>query len=132
MRLSSTLAAVGFAALALAPRPAHAQEKLAFDTIVRSPYGGADKAEQRVIYDANEYRAFFHGTPPTKPAVKWGQEVVLALSMGARPTSGYSIEVKRILRGTGTVLSHDAFVEYVEQDPAPSAMVLQVITQPLH
>lgn len=126
------LAALGLVAVALAPSTARAQEKLAFDTIVSSAFGGADKAEQRTIWDVNEYRAFFHGTPPSTPVVKWGEEVVIALSLGARPTSGHSIEVTRILHGVGLGLSHHAFVEYVERAPKPTDVVLSVVTQPLH
>lgn len=97
-----------------------------FRTVVQSSFGGRSHAKHEVLQDLASYRAFFNGHAPV--FVDFSRDDVLALSLGARPTGGYAIEVVKI-DGTS---SGGAVVSYTEHCPGPYEVVPQVITQPVH
>lgn len=98
-----------------------------FTSIAHSPFGGTATASHVVIDDQAKLDAFFHGHAPNV-SVDFAHDLVLAVSMGARPTSGYSIEITRIESSS----SGAARVCYVERGPGAFQTVANVVTQPVH
>jgi hypothetical protein len=65
--------------------------------------------------------------PPPPPKVNFGQEMVVAVFLGEKPTGGYAIEITRAAK-----TDRGIEVGYREQTPAPGAMTIQALTQPFH
>lgn len=57
--------------------------------------------------------------------VKWGEERLILVSLGERPTSGYTVFVKAIERNAGNLV-----VTYIERKPPAGQALLTVITSP--
>lgn len=53
------------------------------------------------------------------------ERTFLAVSIGERPTGGYSVNVKRIAKGNDTL-----YVDAIEEQPPQGAVVTQVLTYP--
>jgi hypothetical protein len=72
----------------------------------------------------DEYAAHVQPKPPL-PAVDFGKEMVVAVFMGQRPTSGYAVEVTGVTRsGRSTVVS------VRRSSPPPGAITAQIVTSP--
>lgn len=61
---------------------------------------------------------------PPLPAVDFSREMVVAVSLGARNSGGYSVSIKSIVDGTNIV------VTYKETTPDPSGIYTAAITHP--
>ena len=105
-------------------------ESVPFTTIIKSSHGGPDESKQIEIVSEKEYKDFFKGNPPPIPKVDFNKEQVLAVSMGTKPTSGFSVEIVNIIHMTGGITGGFTFVHYVER--SPTGPVLEVLTHPFH
>jgi hypothetical protein len=67
------------------------------------------------------------GEPASKAPkdVKWNSEQLLLITLGERPSSGYSVFVKSVERNAGNLE-----ITYVEKTPPPGAPSLTVMTSP--
>ena len=63
---------------------------------------------------------------PSTKDVKWGQELLVAVHLGQRPTAGYSVLVRKLERRT----SNTTTVCYDERKPAPNSSAGSVTTSP--
>lgn len=64
---------------------------------------------------------------PEVPTVGFSKNMVIAVFMGQKPTSGYSIQIAEVAQTDGEVV-----VKVMETVPPKGAIVLQVLTQPFH
>jgi len=64
---------------------------------------------------------------PEVPTIDFNKNMVLAVFMGQKPTSGYAIQITEISRTNGEVV-----VKVKEVTPPKGAILLQVLTQPFH
>ncbi len=64
---------------------------------------------------------------PEVPTIDFSKNMVLAVFMGQKPTSGYAIQITEISRTNGEVV-----VKVKEVTPPKGAILLQVLTQPFH
>lgn len=64
---------------------------------------------------------------PERPPVDFANQVVLAVFMGERPTSGYAIEIANVSFTADTYR-----VQHIQTSPVPGCHVAQVITHPFH
>mgnify|MGYP001627120910 CR=1 FL=1 len=62
---------------------------------------------------------------PEVPAIDFNKNMVLAVFMGQKPTSGYAIQITEVAHSNGEVVA-----KLKETAPAKGAIVLQVLTQP--
>ena len=108
---------------------AFAQGSLPMTTLTKSDLSGVDHASQVVVQTAAEWSALWKAHAPERPmpAVDFSTNMLIAVFLGSRPTSGYSIEIRRITAGPDAVE-----VEYVEQQPDPQTITAQILTAPCH
>ena len=104
-----------------------------FSTLAKGLASGVGQPTQIVVRSQNEWTALWSrhmrapSAPPPPPSVDFSRDMVVALFMGERPTGGYAIEVTRIERTDAGLAVH-----YRTTRPDPSAMQMQVLTQPFH
>jgi hypothetical protein len=98
-------------------------------TIEKGDYSNVDSATQVLARTEAEWTALYrrHNAQKQPPAVDFSREMVVAVFMGSRPTSGYSTTILDALEAKGALVVH-----YTEKSPAPGAMSAQVITAPFH
>jgi len=65
------------------------------------------------------------GAMKNPPAVNWKKECVITVFIGARPTSGYAVQVNKV-----TLTDSAVEVGIEERKPPPDSMVAQVISSP--
>jgi len=101
------------------------------DTLFLSSSSGA-RAEGRLVVDSEQaweeaWSRLRGGVVPSEapPRVDFSTHRVLVLSMGARPTGGYTIEVASLGRD-GDVL----YVPVLELSPGPGCVTTQAVTHP--
>ena len=63
--------------------------------------------------------------PPPLPGADLERETLLAVFLGPKPTGGYGAEVRGV-----TLEGGDLFVDLVETEPGPDAVVTQALTSP--
>lgn len=116
------------AAGCLAPASGH---PMTWRTLSRGLTSGLEKPLRKVIRDEAEFLKFWaaHAADVNRPAlppkVDFGNEMVIAIAMGNRPTGGYLTEVVDIqLRG------RTLKVLVAERSPEPGVIQIQRATQP--
>src|SRR5882672_1575839 len=104
-----------------------------FSTLAKGLASGVGQPTQIVVRSQNDWAALWSRhmrtqiAPPPPPSVDFSRDMVVALFMGERPTGGYAIDVTRIERTDAGLAVH-----YRTTRPDPSAMQMQVLTQPFH
>ena len=98
-------------------------------TVGKGATSAIEAPGQKVVRSDAEWSALWkvHGGAGQPPAVDFGREMVVAVFLGTRPTSGYSVEIVRAV-GNAAVL----IVDYVETSPARGTVSAQVLTAPYH
>ncbi|MEJ2678089.1 MAG: protease complex subunit PrcB family protein [Gemmatimonadota bacterium] len=102
------------------------------DTLVVASMSGFHVSIRQVINTElgwqgfwGEYQAYMAPAQPM-PAIDFTKKMVIAASMGSRPTGGFSIRIESVLRnGDG----YD--VGIVETSPGSSCVVTQAVTAPV-
>jgi hypothetical protein len=102
------------------------------DTLVVASLSGFQGSIRQVINTElgwqgfwEEYQAYMAPAQPM-PAIDFTKKMVIAASMGSRPTGGFSIRIESVLRnGDG----YD--VGIVETSPGSSCVVTQAVTAPV-
>ena len=108
----------------------------AFVPPIRSLDKGAssnvEMARQVTVTSTPQWVALWkeHGSARPQPAVDFSKEMVVAVFMGSRMTSGYAVEILGY-RSASPGLK-DVIVEYRETAPARDAISAQVLTAPYH
>lgn len=94
---------------------------------------GISEQKRIVITDPKEWADLWRQVhrnkipTPKVPTVDFSKNMVLAVFMGQKPTSGYAIQIAEVVQTDGEVA-----VKVKETTPTKGAIVLQVITQPFH
>jgi hypothetical protein len=122
IHLALTLAALlGLAAAEAAP--------VAFATVAKGTDSQIEEPRQAVARTAAEWSRLWaeHAGEAPRPAVDVKGSMVVAVFVGARPSTGYLVEITRIeTDGTGLAVS------YRETKPKPGEMAAQMLTSPFH
>ena len=102
-------------------------------SLARGAFSGVKEARHEVIRDADVWEKFWKqhsvaGSSAEKiPAVDFAREMVIAATMGAKRTGGYTIEIVRV-EPAGKSLQ--IFVK--QTSPPPGALTIQALTAPFH
>ena len=98
-------------------------------TVVKGPMSEVETPRQAVVRSPAEWSTLWKAHDPRGPLppVDFTREMVVAVFVGSRPTSGYSVEIVRAVGNSGTLV-----VEYVETAPSRDAITAQVLTAPYH
>jgi hypothetical protein len=98
-------------------------------TLGRGEMSGMAGPRQAVARSAGEWQALWRAHAPgtEAPAVDFSREMVAAVWLGMRPTSGYGVEIVGVESAPEGLA-----VEYRERTPAPGTMTAQVLTSPFH
>ena len=109
---------------------AFAQGPAAVVTIGRGSLSGVADRREVVVRSPAEWNTLWQshaGADAKPPAVDFGQDMVVAVFLGTKPTGGFAVEIVR------THLEADVLVvEYTERRPGPDASVTQALTAPFH
>jgi hypothetical protein len=109
---------------------------VAFTEVFSDVRNGTDKLEQHVLTSREEYEAYFEHTrrryPPNAAEVDFAREVVLAVSAGRKSTTGFGIQVVRVVDLSAVLGAPVTCVLYRETSPAPSDAVGDALTYPVH
>ena len=101
------------------------------DTLFASTISGVETARRELIGSQEAWAeawAELNATvdpAPEAPAVDFGAHRVLVLTMGSRPTGGYSIDVESLTVDDGTLV-----VTVRETEPGATCMLTQAVTRP--
>ena len=107
--------------------------RMNFQTVSKAFHSRIVTAEYRVIQDNTEWANLWnlsqqiYPTPDPLPQVNFSEKMIIAVSMGIRPSSGYEIEVKEIIDSGLTVV-----VKVQNTYPAEGYGVLDIMTSPYH
>ena len=88
-----------------------------------------------MIRDSANWDAWWHAhvanvTPaPSTPKVDFASQMVLAVTMGERPTGGYAVAISDVTYGAG---GDPLLVVVRETAPLKDAIVTQALTAPYH
>ncbi len=95
--------------------------------VVRGGQSGVDEPREVVARTEEEWQALWKTLPLKRdaPKVSFANTMVVAVFLGSRPSSGYSVEIVDVKRDGDTLL-----VEYVEREPAANVMTAAVMTSP--
>lgn len=102
-----------------------------FLTISKGRNSGFETTEHRVIQDNTAWANLWNLTPQTYPTpdpppqVNFSEKMIIAVSMGIRPTTGYEIEIKEIIDTGLTVVVKI-------QNTYPTEAVFEMMTSPYH
>ncbi len=115
------------------PGVPQAASVILFETIegARSAFSLIPDRRRLVIRDVAAWRSFWRelyanvAPPPEPPDVDFGREMVIAATMGQRPSGGYAIDIEDIFEDSGTL-----FPVVMETSPGPLCATTQVITAP--
>ena len=69
-----------------------------------------------------------HGSGQPAPVIDFGQEMVVGVFLGSRPTAGYKVEIVGIVAEGRRRL----VVRLPERRPPPDRVVAQMVTAPFH
>lgn len=107
--------------------------RVPFKTIAKGIRSGIREPSQIAIRSQTEWQKVWrqHTSASTAPAplpsVDFDKEIVAAVFLGQKPTSGYGVEISAAEVSDGSLT---VFVK--ETSPNPRAIVTQGITQPFH
>ncbi len=99
-------------------------------TIDRGAQSRIEEPREVAVASAAEWRALWreHEAQRELPDVNFARELVVAVFLGMRPTSGHGVEIVDAGAGPSGVL----VVRYRETRPARGIITAQVITAPFH
>ena len=119
--------------IAMAASDAQPATQVTFQTVEKGIYSGVKGRLQVVIREQSEWQNLWrrhasikaNQTPP--PAIDFGDQIVVAVFLGDKPTGGYETAVISAERNNGALT-----VSFSEKEPRPGAITTQAFTQPFH
>lgn len=121
-----SLLALGLLALAL---PAWGQDTVPVTVLTQTQSGsGPSSAQQEVIRTPAGMSLVDAWLSTPAPFIEWGREVVVLVSLGTKPTGGYSVEVAGVTRHP--MPGGRNRYEVQVRESAPSGPAIQIPTQP--
>lgn len=128
MQLSPSLCLVVLALVAGCRTPAQESE-VAFERALSGQLGLSLEAKNAVVKSAEEWRALFSANGPDMKAppvdIDWSKRMLIAVSLGSRPSGGYAVEIDRIVRQGEHWVVHAR-----ESRPAAGSLQTTMITAP--
>jgi hypothetical protein len=106
---------------------------LLFRELAKGTFSGIQEERQAVLREPEEWGKFWvehargHLPEGDPPPVNFESEMVVAVTMGQRPTGGYEIAIDQVLEEGGQVV-----VRVVRRTPPEDAMLIQAMTAPFH
>ncbi|MBI2467065.1 MAG: protease complex subunit PrcB family protein [Candidatus Rokubacteria bacterium] len=103
---------------------------VAFVTVARGARSGVRDAAQSVVRSADGWAALWArhaGASAAPPPVDFATEMIIAVFAGTRPTTGYDVEITRVVATDGGLR-----VSYRERRPPAGTIVSPVLTAPFH
>jgi len=119
--------------VAMAPSAAQPATQVSFQTVEKGIYSGVKEPLQITIREQAEWKSLWQrhtsikGNPPPAPAIDFGDQIVVAVFLGEKPTGGYQISFISAERINGVLT-----VSFSEKEPPPGAITTQAFTQPFH
>ena len=118
---------------AMAASDAQPATQVTFQTVEKGIYSGVKERSQVVIREQSEWQNLWrrhasikaNQTPP--PAIDFGDQIVVAVFLGDKPTGGYETAVISAERNNGVLT-----VSFSEKEPRTGAITTQAFTQPFH
>lgn len=116
--------------------PADKPMDLKFQTIIKLPYGGPQKAQQRVAsaqkdWDdlSKDYARFFQGQNqnPRPAAVDFTKQMAVEVALGQRQMGGFGVEITRIEQTKDGIVVH-----YKETTPNQNGGAGGALSSPFH
>ena len=98
--------------------------EIAFTTIVKSNYVEMNNG-RFVINSASDWHESIQGHD--LPSIDFAKEMIIAICIGTKPSSGYGVQVRRII-----AKKNQLEVEVDEWSPAPGEIVFFILTKPCH
>ncbi len=117
------------AAPAAPPAPSAPAAPVPMIPISNDSMSAIDSPRQAVIKTAAEFDALWRAHAPGRPtpAVDFAKNIVVAVFLGSRPSSGFGVQI------TGAERAGDALVvTWTERQPGRDQMAAQVMTAPAH
>ena len=101
--------------------------RITFHEVAHASTGGPALAKTQVISDKNSFSSFFDGNAPR---IDLGniKGIVVGISLGQRPTSGYGVKICSVSQPTDGIAA--GLMEIECQEIKPRGAALQVITHP--
>jgi hypothetical protein len=98
-------------------------------TVAQGGMSNIEEPRQAVVRTAAEWQALWkqHDPGGTAPPVDFSQSIVVAVFVGSRPTTGFTVDIMAVKTEENRTV-----VEYRERQPPRDAFVAQVITSPFH
>lgn len=101
------------------------------EQLLKSQYTQLVRRERLVIRDAQTWSEFWdqaHGQvspQPSVPSIDFSRNIVVAATMGSRPSGGYNIEIDQVYDVDGAV-----YVIVTERSAGPGCITTQAVTAP--
>jgi hypothetical protein len=107
------------------------ENPIKWDQYMAAEYCGIDKTTTQVINNEAEWQTFWaklsgQGAQTAPKDVDWNKYVLMAITLGTKPTPGYSVYVESVER----TRAYEYVVHYVEWQPQPGQLLAQVTTSP--
>jgi hypothetical protein len=103
--------------------------EIAFERQMTGQLGLAPEAKNVVARSAEEWRAFCRpNAPGAEDALRdfdWSAHMLIAVSLGSRPTGGYAVEIDSVEQDGERWIVHAR-----ETRPAPGSLQTQMVTSP--
>lgn len=106
------------------------QAPLKWRTFDSGSSSGIQHRALQVLNNEAEFQTYWAkhaGSPANAPrGIEWGKELLIAINVGSKPSSGYAVYVETIDRPT----PNDLVVKYVETKPPTGSINASVMTSP--
>jgi hypothetical protein len=109
--------------------PAATGVPMQMTTLAGDQMSAIDSPRQTVVKTAAEFEALWRAHSPGRPvpAVDFSKNMVVAVFLGSRPSSGYEVQITNVSRDGDALL-----VTWTERRPGRDQMAAQVMTAPAH
>ena len=126
---ATTTFSILLVALVSACQSSSQQDEISFERALSGQVGLSSEAKNAVVRSPEEWRALCSGSAPGIAApvanIDWSKRMLIAVSLGSRPSGGYAVEIKRVYRQGSHWIVHAR-----ETRPGPDSMQTAMITAP--
>jgi len=117
------------------PMPSPSPKEITFKTISQGQYSGFSEAKNYVITNTNDWQSLWNKvygnvlSKPPLPEVDFNKSMVIAVSLGSKPTGGYDIKITGVKEREAEGL---IAISVEESSPGKDCIVSQALTSPYH
>ena len=115
--------------------PTPSPNEMAFKTISHGQYSGFSEAKNYAITNTNDWQSLWNKvygnvlSKPPLPEVDFNKSMVIAVSLGSKPTGGYDIKITGVKEREAEGL---IAISVEESSPGKDCIVSQALTSPYH